>query len=311
MNGIVVIDKPTGKTSYDVVRHIKKVLKPRKVGHTGTLDPLATGVLPICLNEATKLAQFFAQDDKEYRVVMLLGVETDTLDADGYIVSKQEPRCNREDIEYAVMSCVGRQEQTPPRYSAVKFKGKALYKWTREGVSINVPPRAVEIFTIDLEDISVPYVTFCLSCSKGTYIRALCADIGSRLGCGACVVALRRTRSGRFRECDALSLNGFKDDEIKKHLLENVIPLDDAMPDVLTIPVDNTTEKMIRNGCQPMVEIFENSDISSFNAGDLVQFKAENNSLVAIARMDTGCETLPLLDRTAPVARLVRVFNGQ
>ncbi len=311
MNGIVVVDKPTGKTSYDVVRDIKKILNPRKVGHTGTLDPLATGVLPICLNEATKLAQFFVNDDKEYRVVMLLGVKTDTLDKDGCVISRQEPQCDRADIEDAVMSCIGTLEQVPPHYSAVKFKGKALYKWAREGVSIDLPPRVVEIFAIDIEDISGPYVTVTLSCSKGTYIRTLCDDIGNRLGCGACVVALRRTRSGRFRENDALLLSEFDDTEIRKHLLEKVIPLDNAMPDLLTIPVNNTTEKKIRNGCQPVVEVFENSDISSLSEGDLVQFKTEDNNLVAIARMHAGSELLPLLDRTAPVARLLRVFNGQ
>ncbi len=310
MNGIIIVDKPAGKTSYDVVRDIKKILKPRKVGHTGTLDPLATGILPICLNEATKLAQFFVQDGKEYRVVMLLGVETDTLDTDGRIISKREPQCDRKDIENAVMSCRGTLEQTPPHYSAVKFKGKALHKWAREGVNIDMPPREVEIYAIDIEDISVPYVTFSLSCSKGTYIRTLCADIGNRLGCGACVAALRRTRSGRFRENDAVSLNGLNDTEKREHLLEHVISMDDAMPDLLSIPVDYMTEKKIRNGFQPIVEVFENSDISSLNEGDLVQFKAEDNSLVAIARMHAGREIMPLLDKTAPVARLLRVFNG-
>ncbi|MBN2255717.1 MAG: tRNA pseudouridine(55) synthase TruB [Deltaproteobacteria bacterium] len=310
MNGIIVVDKSSGKTSYDVVRRIKKILKPKKIGHTGTLDPLATGVLAVCLNEATKLARFFIDDDKEYRVVMLLGVKTDTLDTDGQIISEQEPRCDKGDVEEVIMSCIGRHNQAPPLYSAVKFKGKPLYKWTRQGVNIELPPRDVEIYTVNIEDISMPYATFHLSCSKGTYIRALCADVGDRLGCGACVAGLRRTRSGRFLEHDAVSLNGCDEKEQRERLLEHFISLDDAMPDLPSIPVDHATEKTLRQGCQPIVEVFENSDISSLNEGDLIKFKSRDNNLVAIARMNAGAEIIPLLDKRTPVARLVRVFNG-
>jgi tRNA pseudouridine55 synthase len=310
MNGIIVIDKPGGKTSYDVIRQVKRILRTKRVGHTGTLDPLATGVLPLCLNEATKLARFFFDDDKEYLVTMRLGVRTDTLDADGQIISDEKPRCSSNDVEEALMNCVGRHEQAPPCYSAVKYKGKPLYKWAREGVNIDLPPRDVEIFAITIGDISLPYATFRLSCSKGTYIRTLCADVGDRLGCGACVAQLRRTRSGRFEEGDAVSLSGDDEKELRERLREHFIPLDDAMPHIPSIPVDPVTERTLRQGCQPVVEVFENSDISSLNEGDLIKFKSRGNNLVAIAKMHAGGDVIPLLDRKTPVARLVRVFNG-
>ena len=156
MNGVIIIDKPSGKTSFAVVEHIKKILGARKVGHAGTLDPLATGVLPICVNEATKLAQFFLMDNKEYRATMLLGVETDTLDIEGEITAQQEPRVTRSGIENVLSSFVGKIEQTPPRYSAIKFKGKPLYKWARRGSAVDPAPRMVDIHQIILENVEMP-----------------------------------------------------------------------------------------------------------------------------------------------------------
>src|SRR3990172_2514428 len=154
MNGVVIVDKPAGQTSHDVVQDIKKILGVKKVGHMGTLDPLATGVLPVCINEGTKLAQFFTMDRKEYRATMLLGVTTDTYDVEGKITAEAEPRVSREDIERALSSLVGAREQVPPSYSAVKYQGKPLYKWTRQGINIVSPPRAIEIYRLTLEEVA-------------------------------------------------------------------------------------------------------------------------------------------------------------
>jgi tRNA pseudouridine 55 synthase len=219
VNGIIIIDKPSGKTSYDIVEDVKKTLCARKVGHTGTLDPLATGVLPVCVNEATKLVRFFSTDSKEYKATMLMGVETDTLDIEGNLTAQKKPDVARGDIEDVLKSLAGKIKQIPPRYSAIKFKGKPMYKWARKGINFDIPPRMVEVHQITIEDVKLPYVTFFVACSKGTYIRSLCADIGEKLGCGACLAGLRRIRSGAFCERYALSLEGVHD-RGKKEILE-------------------------------------------------------------------------------------------
>ncbi len=180
---VEVIDKPSG-TSRAVVEEVKRVLGIRKAGHTGTLDPMATGVLPVCLGEATKLVQFLALDDKEYRATLLLGVRTDTLDTEGAILEKREPRVGREQVEEALRSLVGKREQTPPLYSAVKFRGRPLYDWTRRGIEVEQLPRDVEVFSVRIDEVRLPEVTFTLSCSKGTYIRSLCAEVGEMLAAG-------------------------------------------------------------------------------------------------------------------------------
>jgi len=309
MNGVVVVDKPEGKTSFDIVRDIRRVLKIKKVGHTGTLDPLATGVLPVCVNEATKLVPFLLRKDKQYRVTMLLGVETDTQDSDGTVVARCVPRVTPHEVEEVVRRHVGKMEQTPPKYSAVKFRGKPLYKWTREGVDIDPPPRMIEVYDITIEDISLPYVTCAVSCSKGTYVRTLCADIGKLLGCGACVVALRRTESGNFPETIAVSLRGYDDEEKRKILEQNLISLSDVLPEAVAVVVDERVAEKIRQGYQPAIEVFERNDIPSLSRGDLIKFLTVDDKMVAIARMlyDTG--ELSCQNKKARGVKVLRVFN--
>jgi len=261
MDGVLIIDKPSGRTSYDVVRDVKKLTGAKKVGHTGTLDPLATGVLAVCINEATKLAQFFLNDDKEYRATMLLGVRTNTLDIEGEVIDRCKPHLQTEELKKVIEGFVGRIEQRAPKYSAVKFRGKPLYKWTRQGVDIEPPLRKVKIYHIDVEEIKLPYVAFKVSCSKGTYIRSLCADIGNRLGCGACLSDLRRTRSGCFSEADAISLENFADGEKAGVLEKKLIPIVDALPGICNIAVDQDTADRIRKGYQPDQDILKNQNI--------------------------------------------------
>jgi tRNA pseudouridine55 synthase len=309
MNGIVIIDKPTGKTSFDIIREIRRALKIRKIGHTGTLDPLATGVLPVCINEATKLVRFFAQDKKEYMVTMLLGIETDTLDIEGNVITYREPNILQNEIEEVVQNFTGMIEQKPPKYSAIKFKGKSLYKWTREGIDIDPPSRMIEINKIIIEEIALPEVTFHVSCSKGTYVRSLCADIGRELGCGACVRALRRTRSGHFPEEQALSLEGLDDLQKRKMLEEHCIPLTDALPEFLPVVVNSDLADRIYKGYQPRAEIFKNNDIPSLSKGDLIKFLTADNKMVAIARMLYNSDEIMSLHGKEQITEIVRVFN--
>ena len=310
MNGVIVIDKPSGKTSFDIVRDIRGILKIDKVGHTGTLDPLATGVLPVCINEATKLVRFFSQDDKEYEVTMLLGIETDTLDIEGKIVTRHEPDVRITDVEKVIGSFVGEIEQKPPKYSAIKYKGKPLYKWMREGVDVDPPVRTIKIYKITIKDITLPYVMFDVSCSKGTYIRSLCADMGTKLGCGASVFALRRKKSGNFAEEEAVSLGDLDERQKQRILKENLISMVDALPDFLSVPVDQALAERIRTGYQPEAEILNSNDnIPSLNKGDLIKFLTADDNIVAIGKMLFSSKELSSLHNREQVVKIVRVFN--
>ena len=238
MNGVVVIDKPAGLTSHDVVRQVKRLLKASKAGHTGTLDPMATGVLPVCLNEATKIAQFLSSDAKTYRAVMLLGVRTDTQDTQGQVIGRSDPDVSETAIRQAMRRMVGAIQQVPPAYSALKHQGKPLYRYARRGEVPDIPPREVEIFNIDVLEVERPYVTFEVSCSKGTYIRTLCADLGDALGCGACLAGLRRLKSGMFDIQAAVPLQQDGAPFPPDSLRQAVIPMAQCLPAMAEVPVD-------------------------------------------------------------------------
>jgi tRNA pseudouridine55 synthase len=310
MNGIIVIDKPAGKTSHAVVQDVKKILGAKKVGHTGTLDPLATGVLPVCINEGTKLAQFFNLDRKEYRATVLLGVTTDTYDVEGKIIAEATPRVGREEIAQALLSLVGSRQQVPPPYSAVKHRGQPLYKYARKGINIVALPRTIEIYHISLDDVTLPHVTFSVACSKGTYIRSLCLELGEMLGCGACLAGLRRLKSGHFSEREAFSLAGVTETEKKGALAGRIIPLGDALPDLPVIPVDKQLAEKIRQGYQPVFDNLFPDHIPFLAAGDVLRLKQERE-LVAIARMLYQSDTLPAPAGQERAVEIVRVFNSE
>ena len=309
MNGVVVTDKPSGKTSYDVVEDVKRALSVRKAGHTGTLDPMATGVLPVCINEATKLVQFLSMDTKDYRATMLLGIRTDTQDIEGKIIARNEPNVGPSDIANVFNRFIGKIEQIPPRYSAIKFKGKSLYKWTRKGIAIEPPPRIVEIYNIGIDELKLPYITFSVSCSKGTYVRSLCSDIGDILGCGACLASLRRTRSGIFFEASAVSLESI-DDAKRERLSEHIIPLIDALPNLPVIYIDDAFAKKLREGYQPIAESFNTYHIPSLAAGDVIKFVDKNNNLVSIAKLLYASDQINTLDGMRQVIKMLRIFNS-
>lgn len=210
MDGILIVDKPKGCTSHDIVDLVRRRFKIKKVGHAGTLDPMATGVLVILVGGYTKLAGRFLGDDKEYDATLTLGATSDTADACGKITLSDKPfsaaSLKNDAIEEAFKKFLGHTEQMPPAYSAVKFKGKKLYELARSGVSVKVEPRKIFIERIEISKIDIPNISFKVVCSKGTYIRQLSEDVGSALGCGAYLSRLCRTRSGRFLLEDAVTV---------------------------------------------------------------------------------------------------------
>jgi tRNA pseudouridine55 synthase len=311
MNGIIIIDKPPGKTSHYVAREVQKLLDVKKAGHTGTLDPMATGVLPVCLDEATKLVQFLASNDKDYKATMLLGVRTDTFDIEGKIIKRCEPNVDIDTIERAFKNFIGRIQQVPPRYSGIKFQGKPLYKWARKGITIEPMPRVVEVYNIITEQVSLPYVTFRISCSKGTYIRSICSDIGEVLGCGACLAELRRTRSGIFPEEAAFILEDASGEEKRKLMENRIISMVDTLPSFPAIEIENTLAEKIREGYQPIVDIIKNYHIPFFAAGDMIKFTSHNRQLIAIGRALYASDQINETNGKKQAMKVLRVFNWQ
>ena len=306
MDGIVVIDKPAGLTSHDVVSRVKKITGARKAGHTGTLDPMATGVLPVCLHEATKLMQFLSADRKTYRASMLLGVRTDTQDIEGQITDQSDNVVSDEDIRRALMGMVGKIKQVPPAYSAIKHKGKPLYKYARRGEILEIAARDVEIFSIDIQDISFPNVMFEISCSGGTYIRTVCNDVGDVLGCGACLSGLRRLQSGFFTEAMAISLETDKDG-----LCSGMLPLSHCLPHMASVKVDDPSADRLRAGFQPDVEMIGQNVPAFLVAGDMIKLINLQDQLIAVAEMILPAGDLAQHDPKSQGARILRVFNSQ
>ena len=199
MNGVIVVDKEKGKTSFDEIRKIRKEYNIKKVGHTGTLDPMATGVLPILVGEATKLSDYLMEHDKEYLATLTLGEKRDTGDSEDIVVETKEiPNINETEVKNVLKSFEGEISQIPPIYSAIKVNGKKLYEYAREGKQVEIKPRIVTIYNIKLIEIKENNITFKVHCSKGTYIRTLCEDIAKKLGTVGYMSSLRRTRVGNF-----------------------------------------------------------------------------------------------------------------
>jgi len=224
MNGILIFDKPAGITSHDVVATVRRTLKLKKVGHTGTLDPFATGVLPVALGEATKIIPYLDESIKEYHAVMELGVSTDTQDYTGKVLQqKNTDNITQGLIQEAMRSFVGTIAQVPPMFSAVKQGGVPLYKKARLGEEVERAPRQIVIHSLSLDHVQLPLVTFTVRCSRGTYVRTLANDLGASLGCGAHLVELRRTRSGIFSIDNAIQLDTlqekFAEGSLSGHLI--------------------------------------------------------------------------------------------
>ncbi|MFH1132419.1 MAG: tRNA pseudouridine(55) synthase TruB [Pseudomonadota bacterium] len=247
MNGVLVIDKPKGMTSFAVVAKVRRALGVKKVGHTGTLDPMATGVLVVCVGEGTKIAGLLAGEDKVYEVTGLLGVETDTLDITGKETARHDPsRVCREEVENALETFVGEIEQVPPAFSAVHTDGERAYEKARRGEEVNLSARRVKINRLNLKDWREPYFDFCVECSKGTYVRSLVADLGKKLGCGATLAALRRVRNGYFDLGHSVSL-----EELASKGPIQFRDIDSALLHLPAVEVDEEQAKRVRQG-QPL-----------------------------------------------------------
>jgi len=247
MNIIINLNKPKGITSQQAVTKVKKLLGVRKAGHTGTLDPMATGVLLICLNEATKISRFLLDKDKTYHAQLKLGERTDTLDADGKLIETRDvPPFTAGHIVSAAKHFIGKIMQKPPMYSAIKLGGQSLYKLARKGIEVERVARPVEVYNIELLQIDLPYVDIAVFCSKGTYIRTLCDDIGLMLGTGAHVSALERTGIGTFT-IDASVTFDRLEQGISAHS-PCVSSIDHALSDLSEVILDENNFSKARNG---------------------------------------------------------------
>ncbi len=219
IDGIINVHKEAGYTSHDVVAKLRGILRQKKIGHTGTLDPEATGVLPVCLGKGTRLCDMLTDKEKTYEAELLLGVETDTQDMTGRVLCQKEVFCTPQEVETVVQSFLGEQMQIPPMYSALKVNGKKLYELAREGIEVERKPRPVHFYEIKILAIELPRVKMQVTCSKGTYIRTLCHDIGRKLGCGAAMERLIRIQVGRFTLAESHTL-----EEIQEYAKNGCIP---------------------------------------------------------------------------------------
>ncbi len=296
LDGVLVINKPAGWTSHDVVAKARKLLGVSKVGHTGTLDPAATGVLVLCLGKATRIAEYLVNTDKAYRAVLRLGVVTDTQDATGNVVGRAEGALPDEAAIVAVMAgFVGRLQQVPPMYSAVKVKGVPLYKSARAGRTVPRSPREFTVRSLEIRSI-VPTpptldVTFDVVCSKGTYVRTLCADIGEALGVGGHLAGLERRRVGRFSIDDALSLDELAELAEREAVESRLYSTAMALTDLPALVIDEVASRNIRHGVAvPATRVVQAE--GAWAAGDSVCLLGPDGRLLAIGKVPCGPEDL-------------------
>ena len=246
-NGIINVHKEAGFTSHDVVAKLRGILKQKKIGHTGTLDPDATGVLPVCLGNGTKLCDMLTDKSKEYETVMLLGIATDTEDISGTVIDEKEINVTEKQVKEAIESFTGEYSQIPPMYSALKVNGQKLCDLARKGVVIERTPRPVVIHEIEILEMKLPRVRMRIHCSKGTYIRSLCRDIGAKLGCGACMEELKRTRVGIFETDNSYTLNQIEK-LVNEGRIEEIITGTEYMFDYPKLVLREQDDYLVKNG---------------------------------------------------------------
>lgn len=259
MDGILLINKPAGYTSHDIVGIVRKKLHTKKVGHCGTLDPDATGVLVVCVNKATKAIQFLMSDTKIYRATLSLGKSTDTYDASGKILEEKEVgQVSKAQVIDVLNSFLGKSKQKPPIYSAIKVNGKKLYEYARNGEEVEIKERDIEIMMIELIDFSNNEIVFDVKCSKGTYIRSLCVDIAKKLGYPGHMSHLERRQAGRFLITDCITLEQLENDDYSLH------SIDDALCGFSQLKLDDPTPvyhgKQIKSDLTGQVAIYDNQN---------------------------------------------------
>lgn len=280
MHGILLIDKSPGMTSHDVVRRLRRLLGTRRVGHTGTLDPMATGVLPVAVGEGTRLVEFLMEGDKEYLATLRLGMTTTTQDAEGEILAERSWQgVDRAALESAAADLRGAILQLPPMYSALKRNGVPLHRLARQGMEVEREPRPVTIFRLDILRVELPLVEIAVTCSKGTYVRTLAYDLGEALGCGAHLTALRRTRSGPFGVADCLTLEALEGGPADRPL--PLLGPRAALPELAVVAVGPDAAARLANGIPPSAA--ECDLDASMETGDRVLLEVAGK-IAAIAR---------------------------
>lgn len=288
-NGIINVYKEKGYTSHDVVAKLRGILRMKKIGHTGTLDPDAEGVLPVCLGKATKLCDLLTDKTKTYQAVMLLGQETDTQDTTGEVLAQYPVNATEEEVREAVESFLGPYMQVPPMYSALKVNGKKLYELARAGKKVEREARLVEIFEIHVDSIELPRVTMTVTCSKGTYIRTLCYDIGRKLGCGGCMEHLLRTRVDRFELADSLKLSQIEELRDRGEVENHVIAVDEVfagLPAYTAVPGDG--DKLVHNGNPFPIELATSCEDGKSSSQDRGAKQSAEHSHRLSSRIEEG-----------------------
>lgn len=248
MDGVLNIRKEKGYTSFDVVAKLRGILHMKKIGHTGTLDPEAEGVLPVVLGKATKLVDLLTDKQKTYEALLHLGIETDTQDMTGTVLHEKAVEVTEDEVKAVIGGFVGEYQQIPPMYSALKVDGKKLYELAREGKTVERKARTVHFYEIDIKEIKLPYVRFSVTCSKGTYIRTLCHDIGQKLGCGGCMEELIRTRSGNFTWEDSMTLAEVEEAVKDGTIEDRVIRIGQVLKDYPEIFCTREGDRLLENG---------------------------------------------------------------
>jgi tRNA pseudouridine55 synthase len=297
-HGIMVMNKPAGPSSFGVVKAVRRFLQIKKIGHLGTLDPFAVGVLPLCLQEATKLTPFLLDQPKTYRATVFLGVETETQDSTGTILSRSAKLPSPEAIAPTLASFAGLQWQTPPLYSALHVQGRRLYQWARQGISVDIIPRQITIMDVTLESLDLPEMTFTVTCSKGTYIRTLAADLGKKLGCGAYLKTLQRLRVGPFSLDRAVEVPSEPSDGSAAGFLDHLIPLAQCLPHMPTLRIGPGLAVQVRQGKSLLLD--DQADLDdSVSPGEHLKIVC-GETLVAVA----------VLSHSGEKVQPVRVFNA-
>ena len=282
MDGIFNIHKPTGMTSHDVVATIRKLLKQKRVGHAGTLDPAASGVLPICMGQATRVAEYLSESGKAYSAEIVLGIVTDTYDSEGSIIrTSSVENLSLAQIEEALQHFTGPQMQLPPRYSAIKLQGQPAYKRVRAGEEVSLEPRPIVIYQLNIIDWHSPRLTLAIECSKGTYIRSLAYDLGEYLNCGAYLDKLVRTRSGPFTLSESITLEQLADAVTLGAIEAHLYPADNVLQDYPALMLNAATDEHVRHG-----NAFKYDEQPKHESTQLARVYDEAGHFLAIAEWD-------------------------
>lgn len=310
MNGMLIVDKPPGITSFGVVKEVKAILGARKVGHGGTLDPLATGVLPLFINRATKLVPFLMHGTKKYRATMKLGIETDSQDRDGKVIADSNHiPTDHEHIIRVLSSFTGTSKQIPPMFSALKVRGTPLYKFARKGISLERKARSITIHGLKVVDISLPHVTFEVTCSAGTYVRTLCADSGTKLGCGAHLVELTRLQSGLFHLEDAIKLDRLRKTTQNTVPHDNLLSLTKSFKNLPSFVVENNLIDLLKKRKTVSVSQVKSFSRTTLNRGDLVKVSSPGDTHIALVHSLIDSHQFCKAPETNQALKLVCFFN--